>query len=130
MKRNADRYDLERFVIEQDVFDDYERAIDELRAGRKKTHWIWFVFPRLIGPNYSTTSEYFALPNRWAARAYLKHPVLGPRLMECVRTVLKHHNRTIQGIFDLDVHKVRQCAALFASLAGADPIFKRLLRKP
>lgn len=130
MTRKPDRYDLQRFVRAQNSDGMYERALCELIFGKKRTHWIWFVFPRLIGLDYSSTSTYYALPNRWAARAYMRHPILGPRLIECVRTVLKHRRRWLIDIFGLvDAAKVRQCAKLFASLAGADPVFKRLLDK-
>lgn len=123
-------HNLRRFVRAQDRDSSYHQALAEIQAGRKVTHWIWFVFPRLIGPDYSEMSEYYAIKDQQEAEAYLRHPVLGPRLVECARAVLANQDRTLLEIFGpVDGPKVRQCAELFGSLPGADPVFKRLLAK-
>lgn len=129
-----DRYNLRRFTLAQDARGTYRQAIAEVRAGKKTSHWIWFIMPRtlqrLAGVNYSPMSEYYALASRWEARAYLKHPVLGRRLMRCVEAILAVRHRTLLEIFGpVDALKVRECAALFASL-NVDPIFITLQSKP
>ncbi len=129
MKRAADPHNLARFVRAQNSCGTYWNALAELRAGRKVSHWIWYVMPRLTGT--STMSQYYGLGTRWAARAYLKHPVLGPRLLRCVEAVLANRGRTLLEIFgDVDEAKVRECAELFSSVANADAIlFLQLLCK-
>src|SRR5687768_1269906 len=108
---HTDPYHLDRFLRVQEWRGTYRQALIELRAGKKVGHWIWFVMPRLIGPGYSTTSEYYAIGSRWEARAYLRHPTLGTRLVECVRAVLAARGRTLVQIFGpVDAAKVRQCA--------------------
>lgn len=128
MTTKTDPHNLERFVQAQEQT--YHQALAEIRAGEKVTHWIWFVFPRLAGDGYSPMSEYYAIKNREEAEAYLRHPILGPRLLECVRAVLDCENKTLLEIFgEIDEAKVHQCASLFASLPGADPAFAELLKK-
>lgn len=124
----SDKHNLTRFVAAQNYKATYAQSLCELKAGKKRTHWIWFVLPRLIGPGYSTMSTYYALANRWEARAYLKHPVLGSRLIECVETILQTRG-SLASIFGPDESKVRQCAWLFASVSN-DPIWVNLLCKP
>ena len=126
----CDPHDLKRFLVAQQYRGTYRQALAELTAGTKRTHWIWFVMPTLPWPGSSAVSAYYALGGRRAARAYLRHPVLGPRLLACVRAVLAVRGRTLLEIFGpLDEPKVRSCAALFASL-GVDTVFFRLLYKP
>ena len=125
----TDHYNLRRFLLAQNVGRTYDIALSELRAGKKRSHWIWYVMPRLIGVGYSSMSTYYAIGNRWEARAYLRHPILGARLLACVQAVLKC-NGTLLSIFgDIDAPKVRQCAELFASVSD-DPIWLHLLCKP
>ncbi len=80
-----DPYDLQRFVDAQDAGGTYERAVAELRGGRKQSHWMWFVFPQVAGLGQSPASKRFAISSLGEARAYLRHPVLRPRLAECTR---------------------------------------------
>ena len=82
-----DPFDLVRFVDAQDAGGTYDRAVDELRRGRKTSHWMWFVFPQIVGLGHSLTARKFAISSLEEARAYLGHPVLGPRLLDCSRIV-------------------------------------------
>ena len=88
----TDPYRLERFVEAQDGV--HTRALAELRAGRKTSHWMWFVFPQVAGLGSSPMSQHYAIGSLGEARAYLEHPVLGPRLVECARAVASHPDRT------------------------------------
>src|SRR6059036_1556988 len=82
-----DPFDLERFVAAQDAGGTYEQAVTELRAGRKYSHWMWFVFPQIAGLGRSATAQYYAISGREEAETYVAHPVLGPRLIECAGIV-------------------------------------------
>lgn len=111
----SDTYDLERFASAQ--ADVYETALSELRAGQKRSHWMWYVFPQLQGLGRSPTARAFALRSLGEAKAYLEHPLLGPRLRTCTRAVLAHKNRSAQAIFGYpDVLKFRSCMTLFTQL--------------
>jgi uncharacterized protein (DUF1810 family) len=118
--------DLERFVRAQDGV--YERARAELAAGSKRTHWMWFVFPQLAGLGSSPTAQAYAIRDLAEARAYLAHPVLGPRLAECAQTLLGVTGRTAEQILGFpDDLKLRSSMTLFAE-AAADPTpFRRVL---
>src|SRR5665213_3569277 len=94
-----DPYDLQRFLEAQNVEGIYNRAVEELRAGRKTSHWMWFVFPQITGLGQSSLSRKFAMSTRDEARAYLQHPKLGPRLMECTGIVAATEGRTATQIF-------------------------------
>ncbi|OHV05516.1 DUF1810 domain-containing protein [Mycobacterium talmoniae] len=114
----ADPYDLWRFVDAQDRV--YAGVLAELRAGRKRTHWIWFVFPQLRGLGSSAMADRYGIGSLAEARAYLSHDVLGPRLHECARLVNGVSGRSIEDIFGWpDNLKVRSSMTLFAR-AGAD----------
>jgi uncharacterized protein (DUF1810 family) len=114
-----DPFQLARFVEAQGPV--YEQAIRELRAGRKVSHWMWYVFPQLRGLGWSRTAHHYGISSIAEAQAYLAHPVLGPRLEECVRLVLACKGRTAEQIFGFpDVLKFRSCLTVFAS-AAADP---------
>ncbi|HJS91628.1 MAG TPA: DUF1810 domain-containing protein [Steroidobacteraceae bacterium] len=119
---------LERFVEAQDPV--IERVLLELRAGRKTSHWMWFVFPQIQGLGHSPMAQRFAIGSRAEAEAYLAHPVLGPRLRECARLVNEVEGRTIEEIFGYpDYLKFRSSMTLFAH-AGTDPrVFVEALRK-
>jgi|SRR5215203_131472 len=119
-------YDLERFVTEQDR--DYDTVLEELRRGRKSSHWIWFTFPQISGLGHSEMSRWFAISSLEEARAYLAHPVLGARLRECTRLVLAIVGRTADEIFGpLDAMKVRSCMTLFQRAAPDEPEFGLVL---
>ena len=94
-----DPYELSRFVTAQDRGDMYASALSELRAGRKLTHWMWFVFPQIAGLGVSAMSRMYAISSLNEARAYLGHPTLGPRLTECARTLTALSGRSAQEIF-------------------------------
>lgn len=119
---------LARFVEAQEPVIDRVRA--ELAAGRKTTHWMWFVFPQFRGLGNSPMSQHYAIGSLDEARAYLAHPVLGPRLRECVALVLAVENRTAHQIFGSpDDLKFRSCLTLFARASEDEPVFADTLRK-
>ena len=125
----TDPYRLQRFCAAQDEGGTYARAVAELRAGRKTSHWMWFVFPQVAGLGQSPTSRHFAVRSLDEARAYLDHPVLGRRLVECAQAVLIHPDRTARQIMGTpDDAKLRSSMTLFA-LAAADsvPVFQEVL---
>ena len=106
----------------------YDRVRAELAAGRKASHWMWFVFPQLRGLGRSETALYYGIASATEAAAYLAHPVLGRRLRECVELVLNVSDRTAHEIFGSpDDLKFRSSMTLFAALAPADPLFQRAL---
>lgn len=114
--------DLARFVAAQDGV--YEQATRELRAGRKEGHWMWFIFPQLQGLGSSATAHLYAIASANEARAYLDHPILGPRLRECARILLGLKGRTAREVFGFpDDLKLRSCLTLFAAVAADDPVF-------
>ena len=126
-----DRYELTRFVAAQEPLFDRVRA--ELTAGRKESHWMWFLFPQLRGLGSSAAARRYALACIEEARAYLAHPLLGARLRECTRLVNRIEGRTIEEIFGHPDHlKFRSCMTLFACAAGKagdGPLFREALRK-
>ena len=124
----SDDYDLNRFVDAQRST--YERALAELRSGRKRSHWMWYVFPQIAGLGSSATSRRYAIANAEEAKAYLEHPVLGPRLVECMDAVLAVDGRSAYEIFGSpDDLKLHSCATLFARVAPPGSVFSRLLAK-
>jgi uncharacterized protein (DUF1810 family) len=124
----AHSYDPERFVEAQDANGTYDRAVDELRRGRKTSHWMWFVFPQIAGLGRSDMSRRFALSSLDEAAAYLEHPVLGPRLKECADLVAQVQGRSAEQIFgDIDARKVQSSMTLFLRAAPDEPLFKRVL---
>jgi uncharacterized protein (DUF1810 family) len=123
-----DPYGLDRFVQAQQ--DDFEQALSEIRSGRKRTHWMWYVFPQIQGLAFSATSQFYAIKSIEEARAYLAHPVLGPRLLECMEAVLHVEGRSAREIFGTpDDLKLRSCATLFALVSPPGSVFHRLLEK-
>lgn len=118
-----DPFDLARFVSAQAGV--HERACRELLAGRKASHWMWFVFPQICGLGYSDRSIRYAINSLEEAQAYLAHPILGPRLRECIELVLSHADRSAHAIFGApDDTKFRSCLTLF-SVASGDSLFAR-----
>ena len=115
----SDPFDLERFVSAQEASGTYAQALAELRAGRKRRHWMWFVLPQVAGLGHSAMAQRYAVSGLPEARAYLAHPVLGPRLVECVRALdgLEEHDpRQVLG--DIDAVKLRSCLTLFERAAA------------
>ena len=124
----GDPYDLERFVRAQEG--DYGRALAEVRAGRKRSHWMWYVFPQYEGLGFSPTSRRYSIKSRAEAEAYLAHPVLGPRLTECAEAALGVEGRSAPEVFGSpDDMKLRSCATLFAHVSPPGSVFERLLSR-
>jgi uncharacterized protein (DUF1810 family) len=123
-----DPHDLHRFVAAQDAHGTYEAAVAELRSGRKLSHWMWFVFPQIAGLGQSAVSRRYAISSLAEARAYLAHPVLGLRLIECAEIVSELHERSAEEIFGgIDAMKLRSSMTLFAHADPANPLFGRVL---
>jgi uncharacterized protein (DUF1810 family) len=123
-----DPHELSRFVEAQAGC--YDQALSELRAGRKRSHWMWYVFPQLEGLGWSPTSRRYAIRSLAEAEAYLQHPVLGRRLTECCEAVLAIPGRSAHEIFGSpDDMKLRSCATLFARVSAAGSVFEALLGK-
>jgi uncharacterized protein (DUF1810 family) len=123
-----DPHDLGRFIRGQQ--DDYERALREITNGQKRTHWMWYIFPQLDGLAFSSTSRHYAIKSIEEARAYLEHPVLGPRLLSCAEAALLVEGRSALDIFGSpDDLKLKSSATLFASVSPPGSVFDRLLEK-
>ena len=123
-----DPFDLERFVEAQDPV--YARVLAELRAGRKQSHWMWFVFPQIAGLGRSSMAARFAIASLDEARAYLARPVLGGRLRECTELVLAVEGKSAHDIFGSpDDLKFRSCMTLFSRVAPAGSPFERALAR-
>jgi uncharacterized protein (DUF1810 family) len=121
-----DAYDLNRFLEAQEA--DYDRALAEIRSGRKRSHWMWYMFPQFAGLGFSSTSRYYAINSLTEASAYLNHPVLGARLRECAEAALGIEGKSAHDIFGSpDDMKLRSCATLFAQVSPAGSVFQRLL---
>ena len=119
---------LERFVEAQDTGGTYAQALRELRAGRKTSHWMWFVFPQAAGLGRSAMAQSYAIASLKEARDYLAHPVLGPRLRESVAAVLTHTDRTAEQVLGgIDALKLRSSMTLFARADPAEPAFAAVL---
>ena len=123
-----DPFRLQRFVDAQEGI--YEKALGELRSGRKQTHWMWFVFPQLDGLGRSSTARFYAIRHAGEAAAYLQHPKLGPRLVECCEAILAIQGKTAREIFGFpDELKLRSCATLFSALSPLDSVFTRVIAR-
>jgi len=123
-----DPYHLQRFVDAQDPI--YRRICQELKAGCKMTHWMWFIFPQIAGLGRSATARRFAISSRAEAKAYLDHPILGARLRECVRLANGVDGRTANEIFgDIDEMKFRSSLTFFASVTPDNACFNEALEK-
>ena len=123
-----DQYDLHRFVAAQDAAGTYDRATAELRGGRKTSHWMWFIFPQIAGLGYSPASRTYAISSLDEARAYLAHPVLGTRLIECATILARVPGRSAEQILgEVDALKLRSCITLFMHAAPDEPAFRQVL---
>ena len=123
-----DTYDLQRFLDAQSPF--FEQVRAELRAGQKRGHWIWFIFPQIKGLGYSSAANRFAISCRAEAEAYLKHPILGPRLRDCTALVIQIEGRSIDQIFGYpDDLKFRSSMTLFAHATVDNQLFESALWK-
>ena len=122
----SDPFDLARFVQAQGA--SYDAALAEVAAGRKRSHWMWFLFPQALGLGSSDMSRRFGIRSRDEARAFLSHPVLGPRLTAIAEAALRVENRSAREIFGSpDDLKLRSCATLFAAVSPPGSVFQRLL---
>jgi uncharacterized protein (DUF1810 family) len=120
------QFDLDRFLAEQQHI--YDDVLEELRHGRKTSHWIWFIFPQIAGLGRSAVAQYFAIASLDEARAYLAHPVLGERLRECAGLILAITGRTAEQILgSTDAMKLRSCMTLFHRAAPEEPHFAQVL---
>ncbi|MGC9221927.1 MAG: DUF1810 domain-containing protein [Solirubrobacteraceae bacterium] len=126
----GDQFNLERFVAAQDGGGTYQHAFEELRRGRKRGHWIWFVFPQLAGLGFSLMSERYAIRSLDEACAYLRHPVLGQRLVECAEALLElGGDDPVAVMGTIDALKLRSSMTLFAAAPDANPVFERVLTR-
>jgi uncharacterized protein (DUF1810 family) len=123
-----DPFHLDRFVRAQEP--DYDRALKEIAGGRKRSHWMWYIFPQVAGLGLSSTSQRYAIGSLDEARAYLGHPILGSRLLECAEATLNVKGRSAHDIFGSpDDMKLRSSATLFALVSPDDSVFHRVLEK-
>jgi len=124
----ADPHDLDRFIRAQQ--EDYERALAEIRSGRKQSHWMWYVFPQYVGLGSSAISQRYAIKTAAEAEAYIRHPVLGARLVECFEAALGIEDRSASEVFGSpDDMKLRSSATLFAAITPSGSVFERVLDK-
>jgi uncharacterized protein (DUF1810 family) len=120
--------DLMRFVKAQEA--DYERALSEIKNGRKRSHWMWYIFPQLDGLGHSSAARLYGIKGIDEAKAYLAHSILGPRLIESMEAALSVEGKTADEIFGFpDVLKFRSCATLFAQISEPASVFERILKK-
>jgi uncharacterized protein (DUF1810 family) len=125
-----DPYNLERFVSAQDAGGAYLQALEELRRGRKTSHWIWFVFPQIAGLGQSAMSRMYAIASLEEAQAYLRHPVLGPRLIDCTRLVATSSGPSAEDLLGgIDAIKLRSSMTLFLRAAPDEPLFQQVLER-
>jgi uncharacterized protein (DUF1810 family) len=123
-----DAHNLERFVTAQNRGAIYQRAVDELRRGYKTSHWMWFVFPQVAGLGQSQMSRTYAIASLEEARAYLGHPVLGPRLIECAGIVASTQARSAEHMFGgIDAQKLHSSMTLFLRANPEEPVFNQVL---
>ena len=126
--KDKDTFNLERFVTAQQAVVD--SVLDELRAGRKVTHWMWFIFPQLRGLGKSADADYYGISSLAEAQSYLSHPILGPRLLECTRLTNEVQNRSAKQIFgDTDAMKFRSCMTLFSQADPTQTLFVEAINK-
>ena len=124
----TDASGLQRFVDAQDGGGTYDSALRELRAGHKRSHWMWFVFPQVAGLGRSATAQHYAISGLDEARAYLAHPVLGPRLVECAAALTALDTSDAVAVFGgVDAQKLRSSMTLFARAAPDEPAFRAVL---
>jgi uncharacterized protein (DUF1810 family) len=125
-----DPYRLKRFVDVQNLTGIYEAAVSELRTGQKVGHWMWFIFPQVTGLGHSHLSREFGISSVAEAQAYLRHPVLGPRLIECARILMGIEGKSATDILGtIDAMKLRSSMTLFMNAESEEPIFREVLAK-
>jgi uncharacterized protein (DUF1810 family) len=124
-----DPYQLERFVAAQDSGGTYQRALAELQAGRKTSHWMWFIFPQVAGLGFSAMAQRYAISGVAEARAYLGHPVLAPRLRACTGAIATSGSTADRILGPVDAMKLRSCMTLFAAAAPEEKVFGEVLTR-
>ena len=125
---NPNPYNLTRFLSVQNPV--YDTVLSELRQGEKRTHWMWFIFPQIIGLGHSSISHHFAIKSVAEARAYLRHPILGKRLTECAEILMGIERKSAHQVFGFpDNLKLRSCMTLFAGVSGPGSVFEQVLEK-
>ena len=126
MWQDADPFNLKRFITAQETV--YPAVLTELKHGRKTSHWMWFIFPQIAGLGHSSTAVFYSIINLAEADAYLHHPVLGPRLLECCGLLLQMNGRSAHEIFGFpDDRKLQSSLTLFSMTPHASPLFLKLL---
>jgi uncharacterized protein (DUF1810 family) len=124
---SGDRFGLDRFVAAQDGV--YETALGEIRRGAKRSHWMWFIFPQIAGLGSSAMAQLYAIASLDEARAYLAHPLLGPRLRACVEALQDLTGTTAEAVFGgIDAIKLRSSLTLFVE-AGGEPLYRAALER-
>jgi uncharacterized protein (DUF1810 family) len=119
---------LQRFLSAQES--SYQTALSEVKGGRKRSHWMWYIFPQIQGLGFSETSRFYAIKNLSEAEAYLAHPVLGNRLIEISTTLLQLPSNNASSVFGSpDDVKLKSCMTLFAAIPNANPVFQAVLDK-
>ncbi len=123
-----DKTNLKRFIDAQET--SYQTALSEIKNGRKRSHWMWYIFPQIQGLGFSETSRYYAIKDLNEAEEFLQHPLLGKRLVEISNELLKLPSGNATSIFgNPDDLKLRSCMTLFAAVPNADPVFQSVLDK-
>lgn len=126
-------YNLQRFIYIQNMrrtynnMSNYQIALQEINNGYKKTHWIWYIFPQMKGLGNSELSDFYGINSREEAYAYMKHPILGQRLIEATEAVLNNEH-SVYDIFKQDTIKFRSCMLLFTTISN-HPVFKQIIKK-
>ncbi|WP_454892368.1 DUF1810 domain-containing protein [Agrobacterium vacciniicorymbosi] len=122
------QFKLERFIAAQKIT--YEVALGELQAGKKRSHWMWFIFPQIAGLGTSETARLYAISGLVEARAYLDHPLLGARLVECTEAMLSHSDHSAHDILGSpDDMKFHSCMTLFSAVSETDVLFERAIHR-
>lgn len=120
--------DLKRFLDAQE--EDFETALAEIRTGRKRSHWMWYIFPQIAGLGFSSTARFYAIKTRTEAEEYLRHPVLGKRLIEISEALLEIEDKTANQVFGSpDDLKLKSSMTLFGALNDTNPVFQKVLDK-
>lgn len=128
MRINDDPFNLNRFLVAQER--NYETALGEIQAARKREHWIWYIFPQIEGLGFSPNSRTYSIKSLKEAKAYAEHPVLGKRLATCMEAMLRHTGLTADAILgDIDAIKLRSCATLFSMEMGEGSLPHRVLER-
>jgi uncharacterized protein (DUF1810 family) len=127
-ERQADDFNLVHFIEAQELV--YPRVTNELKNGKKQSHWMWFIFPQVIGLGISSISNLYSIKSIEEAKAYLNHPVLGKRLIECSAILLDIKDKSANEIFGFpDNVKLQSCMTLFSTVSSKEPVFDKILAK-